>query len=86
MKARIAALIFGVAFGLALVFGSGAAQADKPPPIGAHRHYVLVNDSKVYIGPNFCDVDAAAQGFEPFHLKVHVTDPGLVDVLSEGCP
>ena len=61
------------------------AFADAPTPVGPHRHYILVADEKVYVGPNFCDVDASAQGFYGFHHKVHLTDPGMVDVKSEGC-
>ena len=87
MKTRFAALVFGVTFGVSLALGSGAAFADKPGPVPPpHRHYVLVNDSKVYVGPNFCAVPASEQGWVAFHHKVHVTDPGLVDVLAEGCP
>jgi hypothetical protein len=85
MKTRIAALIFGVTIGTSLVLGSGAALADKPTPVNAHRHYIMVNGAKVYIGPNFCDIDALAQGFAAFHHHVHLTDPGLIDVLSEPC-
>jgi hypothetical protein len=77
--------------GIAIVAGGVAntaidVSADRPAPIGAHRHYKFAaNGDKVYVGPNFCDVDASAQGFYGFHQKVHVTDPGLNDILSEGC-
>ena len=66
--------------------GVGVVQADPPAPVGAHRHFITDSaGNKVYVGPNFCDIDATAQGFAGFHHKVHLTDPGLVDVLSEGC-
>lgn len=63
-----------------------SASADAPPLVGRHRHYILVNEEKVYIGPNFCDIAASDQGFAAFHKHVHLTDPGVVDVRSEACP
>ena len=88
MGNRLIALLAGFAIGLGTVVASGGldAEADRPAPVGAHRHYVIDSgDSRVYIGPNFCEVNASAQGFAAFHQKVHVKDPGLVDVLSEPC-
>jgi hypothetical protein len=46
---------------------------------------VNAGGSKVYVGPDFCGIDAEAQGFAAFHHKVHVKDPGLVDVFFEPC-
>lgn len=85
MRLKIAA--FGVLMASAtLVAGAGAAVAAAPPPVGAHHHYILVNEAKVYVGPNFCAIPASEQGFAAFHAKVHLTDPGLVDVRAERCP
>jgi len=86
MKRSILTLLSGLIVGSALLATVGDATADAPGPVGAHRHYRLAaNGDKVYVGPNFCDVEAAAQGFYGFHAKVHLTDPGINDILSEGC-
>lgn len=87
MRIRLIALLVGVALGVGpAVAGALSVEADKPPPVGAHRHYqVTSSGAKAYIGPDFCEVNASAQGFAAFHHKVHVTDPGSVDVLSEPC-
>ena len=84
MKARLIALGAGVTLGAALVFGSGAALADKPAPVPPHRHYMVVNGTNVFVGPNFCAVEATAQGHAAFHHKVHVTNPGVI--FSAPCP
>ena len=81
MKRAIVSLLVGSG----LLASAGVALAAAPIPVGAHRHFILVNDEKVYVGPNFCELDATEQGFAGFHRKVHLTDPGLVDVKSEGC-
>ena len=87
MKARLFALIFGLVLGLAGVLGPRAAIADQPgPPPQPHRHYILVDGAKVYVGPNFCEVSESIQGWTSFHYMVHLTDPGLIDVSAEGCP
>lgn len=87
MKRSILALIPGLIVGAVLVATVGEAAADAPEPVPPHRHYKLAaNGEKVYVGPNFCDIEAAAQGFYGFHHKVHATDPGVNDILSEGCP
>lgn len=87
MKRSILALLPGLIVGAALVGTVGEATADAPAPVPAHRHYKFVaGGGKVYVGPNFCEVAAAAQGFYGFHAKVHLTDPGTNDVLSEACP
>ena len=88
MSNRLIALLGGLAIGIGTVIATGAldAEAERPAPVGAHRHFIIDSSgSKVYIGPNFCDVEASAQGFASFHRKVHVEDPGLVDVDSESC-
>jgi hypothetical protein len=61
------------------------ADADPAPPVAPHRHYKINgNGGKVYIGPNFCDMDANAQGFYNFHANVH--ENGLSDrVFGEPC-
>lgn len=79
MKRTIVSLLVGSG----LLVSAGVALAAAPTPVPAHRHYTLVNDEKVYVGPNFCELDAAEQGFAGFHHKVHA-DLGLVE--SEGCP
>ena len=86
MKKHLAALALGTTLGIGFILGSGAISAQKPTPVAAHRHFIVVNEEKVYLGPNFCDLDAAEQGFAGFHHKVHLTDPGINDVDSEGCP
>jgi len=86
MRTKLTALLVGVTVGTAVALGSGVVSAERPGPVGAHRHFIVENGVNVYVGPNFCDVDAAEQGFAGFHHKVHITDPGLVDVMSEGCP
>ena len=79
-------LVASILITTAAVALTDSASAEAPSPVGAHRHYIFAADgSKVYVGPNFCDIDAAVQGFAGFHHKVHLTDPGLVDVRSEGC-
>lgn len=87
MRTRLIALFTGLALGVGVaVAGSLSVEADRPAPVGAHRHYVETSSGgKVYIGPNFCEVNASAQGFAAFHHKVHLTDPGIVDVRSEPC-
>lgn len=88
MPNRLIALLVGFVVGLGAVVSSGGfdAEAGRPELVRAHRHYVInAGGSKVYIGPNFCENLAADQGFAAFHHKVHVKDPGLVDVLSEPC-
>jgi hypothetical protein len=81
--AFMAAVLLGIGFGTV-----ANVSADKPgPPVGAHRHFFLdPNGNKVYVGPNFCEISASDQGFYGFHWEVHVKDPGLVNVDSEGCP
>lgn len=87
MKRSFPALFSGLIVGAALVATVGEATADAPPPVPAHRHYKLAaSGEKVYVGPNFCEVAASAQGFYGFHAKVHLTDPGTNDILSESCP
>lgn len=86
MKRYLFVFLASVLIGTAFAFASGGVSAEKPPPIGAHRHFIVSSSGdKVYVGPNFCDVGASAQGFYGFHNKVHVKDPGLVDVMSEAC-
>ena len=84
MKKYIASLALGTAIGIAVVFGSGVVSAAGPTPVGAHRHYIVVNEERVYVGPNFCELDATAQGFAAFHAQVHLGAPGL-DVQATGC-
>jgi hypothetical protein len=87
MKRSILTLLSGLIVGAALVGTVGEAAANAPAPVPPHRHYKFAaNGEKVYVGPNFCDVDAAAQGFYGFHAKVHVTDPGINDISPEPCP
>ena len=86
MRSKLVALFAGLAMGASLFVGLGGAQADAPPPIGAHRHFkIAASGEKVYVGPNFCDVSASDQGFYGYHYKVHAKDPGINDILSEGC-
>lgn len=67
-------------------FGALTASADPAPPVGRHRHYILNgNGERVYVGPDFCNVDATEIGFAQYHARVHVTDPGKVDVRATGC-
>jgi hypothetical protein len=87
MKRGLLALISGLIAGSVLVVTVGVAAADAPPPVQPHRHYKFpANGEKVYVGPNFCDGEAAAQGFYGFHARVHVEDPGINDILRESCP
>ena len=88
MSNRLIALLAGLAIGLGTVIATGAfdAEAGRPAPVSAHRHYVLDSTgSKAYVGPNFCEVEASAQGFAAFHHKVHLKDTGLAEVRSEPC-
>ena len=62
-----------------------SASAAAPDLVDRHRHYILVNEARVYVGPNFCDIAAADQGFAGVHKEVHLKDPGLVDVRNEAC-
>ena len=40
---------------------------------GAHRHFTFAGDGeKVYVGPNYCDIQVNDRGFNAFHQKVHV--------------
>lgn len=84
----VSTVIVGAAFAVSGLGAIGAptASADAPPLVRAHRHYILVNEARVYVGPDFCSNAAPAQGFAAFHKNVHLTDPGLVDVRSEACP
>ena len=86
IKHHVLVWLASLLIGASLVFVSGEVSAQKPSLVGAHQHFITVNGEKVYVGPNFCEVDASAQGFSGFHHKVHLTDPGLVNVNSEGCP
>ena len=86
MKAKITALITALAVGTVVMLGVGVVEANPPSLVRPHRHYIESSaGEKVYMGPNFCDVTASDQGFAAFHHKVHVKDPGLVDVKSEPC-
>ncbi len=86
MKRGILALISGSIVGSVLLVTVGVAAADAPPSVAPHRHFkYAANGEKVYVGPNFCDVEAAAQGFYGFHAKVHAQDPGVNDIQSEPC-
>ena len=84
-------LLLSVFVGSAIMATAGAALAgpalaSPPTPVGAHRHYIIAGDgSKVYVGPNFCGIDAAETGFAAYHYQVHLTDPGVVDAKAEGC-
>jgi hypothetical protein len=85
LKKHIAALVIGIVVGISVVFGSGAVFAAKPGPAPApHRHYIMVNEEKVYVGPDFCEVAASEQGWVAYHYKVHLTNIG--EVFSEDCP
>lgn len=70
---------------LGVGFFTGTAYADPAPPVPPHRHYIVVNGEQVNVGPDFCHVDASANGFAQFHANVHLTDPGTVDVKSGAC-
>jgi hypothetical protein len=88
---RVGAFLVGVTIGLPAatlgggLFGTGAAETpwDEVMP---HRHYFQSEDGvKTYIGPNFCTNTATVEGFAGFHTMVHMTDPGLTNVMSERC-
>ena len=85
MKTKLLALVAGIAISSGFVLGAGIVQAEKPAPTPtAHRHYILAgNGEKVYVGPNYCDIQVNDQGFTAFHQKVHV--PNIGTVVSEGC-
>ena len=83
---RIAALLLGITIGLGVMAISGPVAADTPTPVPAHRHFKYnASGEKVYVGVNFCDNAATADGFSSFHYNVHVIDPGMNDILSEPC-
>ena len=72
--------------GLGLIHATGDVSAERPAPVQPHRHYTMTaSGQKVYVGPNFCDNEKAAQGLAGFHHEVHVKDPGLNNIQSEGC-
>ena len=70
------------------VAAAGSVLAEPAPPVKPHRHYILQGGEKVYVGPNFCEIPASAQGFYNFHENVHKGLPELaaVDVKAEPCP
>ena len=81
---KIAALALGLTLGLGIAFSSGVVFAAKPGPAPTpHRHYVMVNDEKVYVGPNFCATPASEQGWIAYHHKVHLGGNG--EVFPEPC-
>jgi hypothetical protein len=84
---RIAALALGLTLGIvASGMGLWQAQADNDAPIvGPHRHYVIEDGVKEYIGPNFCDNERNSQGFYNFHANVHLNMTDDRDVRFEGC-
>ena len=89
MRTKVFALLAGLALGTAAMVGVGVVQAEKPDFGGAdHRHYFLAgNGEKVYIGPDICDISMSEQGWEAFHLKVHVATAGAkLAVARENCP
>lgn len=87
MKFRLLSIMAGVAIVAGGIANTAIdVSADKPAPVVPHRHYKFTaSGEKVYVGPNFCDVEASAQGFYGFHHNVHLTDPGLNDIHSEAC-
>jgi hypothetical protein len=60
-------------------------SAEPAPPVGRHRHYVIASSGeKVYIGPDFCNMDVTTTGFAQFHANVHLSlNPPAV--LGEAC-
>jgi hypothetical protein len=55
---------------------SGAALAERPPPIFDHRHFLVKPDGTTLpVGPDICTNREASQGFFGFHQNVHFGTP-----------
>jgi hypothetical protein len=86
-KLRIAALALGITLGVgASWMGFWQAQADNDArPVLPHRHYVIEDGVKEYIGPNFCVNGSTSQGFYNFHWNVHLNMTDDLEVKREDC-
>jgi hypothetical protein len=61
------------------------SSSEPAPPVAPHRHYFIAgNGEKVYVGPDFCNIDATKNGFAQFHANVHISAIP-VDVHGERC-
>jgi hypothetical protein len=85
---RIAVLLLGITIGIGFMAASRHVAADTPASVAAHRHFFKSSDTgeKIYVGPNFCNNTATADGFANFHYNVHKAQPGINNnIQSEDC-
>lgn len=73
MRHLIVLTILTIAAGV-LIVGATVASADpNVPVIPAHRHFLATPSGLVQVGPRLCDDVRVRNGFNQFHINIHVS-------------
>jgi hypothetical protein len=80
-------IVFVLVAAASLLGTSGAAMADRPPPIFSHQHFIVKPDGTTLpVGPDICTNAQASQGFFGFHHNVHAGTPNSFAFIGPNNP